>query len=335
MDENRMRVFVFVNRLDELHFRQTTALLIAACVRRNIPTYVASVGGISVSDIASGELRIVVKAHALSSHCGTSEFVESSCSAAGETLHCYELNQGDVILIRTNPGRDQRRSSLHANFLDLAMLAETRGIRVWNQPAQLMRFGSKASLTLLEPDCRPPMLLSGDAQAICDFIGDAPGDCVIKPPLGSRGSNVVRLNRNSTRLYETFQKNLKESFLVTQHYIQAEHEGDQRIVVLDGEVLRSGDQVAGIHRLPAADDFRANLHAGGTAHRVQLGEKALSTVQKGAQLLHRHGIRLAGIDLIGDQIIEFNVFSTGGIYDANRFSGLDFTDDIVARLLGE
>jgi len=41
--------------------------------------------------------------------------------------------------------------------------------------------------------------------------------------------------------------------------------------------------------------------------------------------LHGYGIWMAAIDLIGCKIIEFNVDSTGGLYFANKFAGLDFS----------
>ena len=327
-----MRVFVFVNRAHEVHHRQTTALLIAASVRRQIPTHVASVDGLTVSGVSRDECQLIVRGRQLPSDCGISELVEKAC--AKQTLEQqFILGQDDVILIRTNPGRDPLRTMLHTHFLELANVAELQGVRVCNSPSRLAFFGSKASLAILEPTYRTPMLVSSDAKVICDFIRDAPGDCVIKPTVGSRGCNVLRVGSSSDSLYETVQGNMGDSGLVVQQFIQAEYSGDQRVVVLDGEILRRDEQIAGIRRVPAGGDFRANLHAGGTAQPVQIDDSATTAVRQAAQLLYRHGIRLAGIDLIGDQIIEFNVFSTGGIYDANRFAGHDFSDDIVARLL--
>jgi glutathione synthase len=46
-------------------------------------------------------------------------------------------------------------------------------------------------------------------------------------------------------------------------------------------------------------------------------------------VLVAHGIRLAGLDVIGDVVVEVNVFSTGGLFDAERFSGADFSGRIV------
>ncbi len=69
-----------------------------------------------------------------------------------------------------------------------------------------------------------------------------------------------------------------------------------------------------------------------TVHCVQSSEADPSRTRCHACSRNDSGIQLAGIDLIGNKVIEFNVFSTGGLYDANQFAGLDFADLIVRAL---
>ena len=38
------------------------------------------------------------------------------------------------------------------------------------------------------------------------------------------------------------------------------------------------------------------------------------------------------MDLIGDRIVELNVFSPGGMGDANGFAGVDFIAPVVAAM---
>ena len=247
--------------------------------------------------------------------------------------HRYVVTASDTILIRTNPGRDPERHGLHDTFLELMAIAERSEIKVINQPAQLNRFASKSSLLLLEPKYRPDMLVTGDLEQITDFVRAAPSECVVKPVVGSRGKNVIRVandHADSTTLLAT---TFGDQQVVVQHFVAARHPGDRRVIVLDGEILEDSGNIAGIERHPATGDFRANLHAGGSAHPLQLNESEREAAQSAARLLFDHGIRLAGVDMIGDKIIEFNVFSTGGLYDGNRFAETDFTETIVRRFL--
>jgi glutathione synthase len=66
---------------------------------------------------------------------------------------------------------------------------------------------------------------------------------------------------------------------------------------------------------------------------LQLSSQQREAVEHAAAILYADGIRLAGIDLIGTKVIEFNVFSTGGLYDASQFAGQDFAKRIIDRLV--
>ena len=246
---------------------------------------------------------------------------------------CFELTSEDTVLIRTNPGRDPARHAIHHTFLELMMIAETSGVRIINSPAHLTRFASKSSLLLLDPNHRPEMLVSPSHEVLTDFVQSAPGDCVVKPVFGSRGKNVLRVSSDQQDLVSLLAATFHDEPIVAQHFVTANHLGDRRVVVLDGKILESDGKIAGIERRPAAGDFRANLHAGATPHPLNLNELEREAATHAAKLLSDHGIRLAGVDMIGDKIIEFNVFSTGGLFDGNRFANTDFTSIIIERLL--
>ena len=49
-------------------------------------------------------------------------------------------------------------------------------------------------------------------------------------------------------------------------------------------------------------------------------------------MLAEDGIFLAGLDLIGDRIVEVNVFSTGGFHPAWRYYGREFTEAVIRRV---
>ena len=176
------------------------------------------------------------------------------------------------------------------------------------------------------------MIVTHSVEQIQSFVANSPVECVAKPLFGSRGENVIRISSETNELESILSNTFGETTLVVQQFIHADHAGDKRVVVLGGKVLEIEGQLAGIERHPASGDFRANLHAGGTAHKLTLTPKARTTAEYAAKLLHENGIWLAGVDLIGYKIIEFNVFSTGGLYDSINYSGIRFDEEIVDRL---
>ena len=348
-----MRVFVFVNHVDEIGFRQTTALLIAASIRAGHEVYLADVGSGGISPPASNRQHT----QTASTHRGSSlpsAFISVDCVRAqfdapstvssqsvadfsrasrAQERQRIMIRADDIVLIRTNPGRDVRRSNLHAAFIDWCRIAASCGVRVLNHPEKIDFYASKAAVLNLPEAFRPGMLVSDDLDEIASFIKGSDCDCVIKPLIGSRGENVIRVHPSSSDITHLLTTVYPDQSVVVQRFVESDEPGDQRVIVFDGDVIRHGSHFAGIHRIPAKGDFRANLHAGGRAAPLQLTARQLDCVQHTARMLYNDGIRLAGIDLVGHQVIEFNVYSTGGLYDANRFAQTDFTDQIVNQIM--
>lgn len=327
-----MRIFVVVNQVDEIGFRQTTALLIAALVRKNHEVWLANVDAFSVAAL-DGRTTAFSRAIEMQSsiNCQSEQVESFAKSGAASTIQ--QIESGDLVLIRTNPGRDIARTQIQESFLHLCVAAQAAGIRVVNSPENLRYFASKSSLVTVNAEFRPAMVVTSDLQQVIDFVDDAPADCVAKPLFGSRGENVIRISKSTNDIEATLESTFGSTTLVVQQFVDADHPGDKRVIVVGGEILEAGGHIAGIERHAASDDFRANLHAGGSAHQLTLSEGALAATQYAAKLLHENGIWLAGVDLIGDKIIEFNVFSTGGLYDSIEFSGIAFDELIVNRLL--
>ena len=335
-----MKIFVAVNRIDEIGYRQTTALLIAAFVRLGHTVSLAGVADFSV-DTSLEHSPSEKRATRFSVDCKTlppagdcnSEAVEDFARSIEKTTS-HSIEPGDLILIRSNPGRDTDRTATHDSFLDLCRAAQANGVKVVNDPSHLKYFASKASLAAADPQFCPPMVVSNRTDLIAEFVRRSKTNCVIKPLVGSRGQNVIRVGHDDEGLESLIETTFKSVGIVAQHFVKADHPGDKRVVVLCGEVLEIDGQLAGIERRPAPDDFRANLHTGGTAHPLTLSDSARTTAEYAARLLFEHGILLAGVDLIGNKIIEFNVFSTGGLYDAESYSGISFSEAIAKRICG-
>ncbi len=327
-----MRVIVVVNRVKEIGFRQTTALLAAGLANRGCEVFLADVDGL-VANCGNREPAYEVDAVPVPPDLKSdSNLIESIAHHSNQPVP-LRLAPGDLILIRTNPGRDLSRIRAQGTFLDICRSARQHGIRVLNDPAHLNYFASKASLAVVDPAHRPPMIISQRHQPILAFVENANCECVIKPLVGSRGRDVIRVSRATAKLGELLAATYGKKGLVAQHFVSSDDPGDKRVVVVDGEILESGGVWGGIERRPAAGDFRGNLHAGGSARPLELTDSQRQAAKYAAELLNAHGIWLAGVDLVGDKIIEFNVFSTGGLFDAIQFSGIDFAGLVIDRLL--
>lgn len=337
-----MRVTVVINRFVELRPRQTTALLAASLLRRG---HTVALTEVAQFDSLEESNTKFVPAIALKQPTSLQESNEATAAVvqqvregagkcmAGEPQYTSQrLQPQDVILIRTNPGRDTQRKRMHDRFLQQATKLEAEGMHVVNSPQNLTRMANKVVLEQLDPRFRPRSVVSGNQNRIESFIRSLNRPCVLKPLVGSRGLGVVRLDPAERDLAEKIRQAVSRQAVIVQEFVSSSTPGDVRIVVLHGRVLELGGHVAAIERRPASGEFRANLHAGGTPHPATVTPTMREAAHHAAELLLANKIWLAGIDLVGDKIIEMNVFSTGGLFDAQRFTGQDFCAEIARWL---
>ena len=114
-----------------------------------------------------------------------------------------------------------------------------------------------------------------------------------------------------------------EGFVLIQDYVTEADQGEKRIVWLDGEVL------GGYLRRRAPGEFRHNLKQGGTIEAMNVTDEERETIRTLTPHLLRAGIRFAGLDLIGSQIIEVNALNPGGTYHTDRLTGSRLAERVI------
>lgn len=325
-----MIVTVVVNRIDEVVPRQTTAMLIFKLIQRGHDVRVAEVGAFGDAALRDTRASKIVSLPIRDSLIpATVRDVSDYLKNGSRRTDCLAL--GNLLLLRTNPGRDPKRQALHEQSLLFAKSAMEHGTVVVNRPTHLWRLADKRSVLELDEPFRPASIVSRDPDEIESFMA-AHGECVVKPLIGSRGTGVIRVNKSTSGWMRELQLATATGQVMVQEYLPGREPGDLRVVVVDGEILELNGNAAAIRRIPARGEFRANIHAGGTPAPAQLDAGMRAAARHAAAVLAARGVWLAGVDLIDDKIIEMNVFSTGGLYDAERFTGQDYCGEIAARL---
>jgi glutathione synthase len=233
------------------------------------------------------------------------------------------LDDLSLVLVRTNPARDPRPAIGETTLLLLTRLADS-GVPVVNYPRGLWKASSKLYLAELDSDLRPPTLVTSEFGEARAFVASE-GKCVLKPLVGTRGQDVFVVDGpDASNLRQIFEVVSRSGPVMVQRFVPEALDGDIRVVLLDGRPLTVDGSVCAVRRIPGAGDFRSNIHVGGKAVAADLTERQLTIARRVGAQLKRDGVSLAGIDLIGHQIIEVNVFSTGGYRDAEKFTGADF-----------
>ncbi|MCB9760669.1 MAG: hypothetical protein H6739_12575 [Alphaproteobacteria bacterium] len=317
-----MRLIVLVNDATALGATQTTTLLIGRAAARGHDTWVAGVDGVGLRP----DDRVTLQARRAPALEGRA-LTEALRAQVPEAL---ALGPGDALFIRTNPARDARRAFAHDTALELARIARDQGVAVMSDPEGLMRASSKLYLSVLPPRFRPHTLVSRDVDALRAFIADAPGDCVLKPLRGTHGRDVFVVRKdNPQNVRQIIDVLTRGGFAMAQRFVPEAVQGDTRVLVLEGQLLRVGGRAAAVRRVPGGDDFRSNVSAGGRSARGAFRPVMQEIVDAIGPRLEADGVLLAGLDLIGDVVVEVNVYSPGGVADMGQHEGVDFAGPIL------
>ena len=97
---------------------------------------------------------------------------------------------------------------------------------------------------------------------------------------------------------------------------------------MNGHPLQIDGKYAALRRVASKDDIRSNIHAGGTAEAVDIGETELRVAELIRPKLVADGMFLVGIDIVGDKILEVNVFSPGNLKSCSTLAGVEFAEPI-------
>ncbi len=153
-----------------------------------------------------------------------------------------------------------------------------------------------------------------DTKNLIKTVGGAP--VVIKLLEGTQGKGVVLAEtaKAAESVINAF-KSLKANILV-QEFIKESAGVDLRCFVIGDKV------VAAIERHAAEGEFRANIHLGGTGHKIRITPTERKLAVAAAKVV---GLRVSGVDMIrskdGPKVIEVN--SSPGLEGVETTTGKD------------
>ena len=240
---------------------------------------------------------------------GTAVTARATRLALADGDHAWYEEQGaeerdlasfDCVLMRKDPPSD-------VEFLAATLLlsrAAALGARIVNDPQALRDHNEK--LAALEfPQFTVASLVTRDAQRIRDFWSEH-GDVIVKPLDGMGGTGIFRLrpgDANAGAILEAVTVNGTRSAMA-QRFIPEIRDGDKRVLVIDGEPVPYC-----LARIPKPGETRGNLAAGGTGRAQPLSARDREIATAVGRALLPRGLRLLGLDVIGEFMTEVNVTS--------------------------
>ncbi len=299
-----------------------------ACQRRGHSVFVTDVVHLQASS-ASSLFAEAIELPDLSKVKSTQKLSSKLAKAKSKRV---ELDSLEAAFIRTTPGKDTTRAWAHRLAIEVMRLASDNGLRILNHPQGLQKASSKLYTVCLPKEYVPKTLVCHSIKSVQAFAEELAGPFVIKPLIGSQGRDVFFIDGHASLNTRQVVDILgRTGYLIVQEFLPEASEGDIRVLTLDSSLI--GDASIGIRRTPAKGEMRSNISLGGTASVVDLSKRQLAICKKIAKLLHRDGIRLSGLDLIGEKIVEVNVFSPSGLQDLEKELGSETTLNAIDQLL--
>lgn len=162
-----------------------------------------------------------------------------------------------------------------------------------------------------------------DVRRAIERVGGAP--VVIKLLEGTQGIGVILAPeiKVAEAIIETLHST-KQNVLI-QSFVSESKGRDIRALVVGDRV------VAAMRRVAVGDEFRSNVHRGGTVEKVELSPAYEQAAVRSAQIM---GLRVAGVDMLegndGPLVMEVN--SSPGLEGIERATGLDVAGAIIDHI---
>jgi len=230
------------------------------------------------------------------------------------------LADAQAVFIRKDPPFDG------AYLYTTLLLERVRGRTVIMNDPRGLRDANEKLYALHFAQHMPKTLVTANEEHVYAFLDEIGGKGVIKPLDLAGGSGVMMLTKGDKNTRAIVQTVTAENtrLAMVQEFLPAVEHGDKRVLLLDGQVLGA------INRVPRKDDFRSNIHVGGSVEPYELTKEERAMVADLAPRLQADGLIFVGLDVIGGKLTEVNVTSPTGIQQLSQHLGRDVAADVIA-----
>jgi len=233
----------------------------------------------------------------------------------------FALDGSDILHMRKDPPVDE--AYIHATYLLDRLSPDVLQVN----PSRALRNHCEKLIPCHFPDLMPETVVARDPDVLAAFLKRME-QMVVKPLEDCSGHGIINLARDEPELFARLGKATAggERYVQGQEYLPGITEGDKRILLLGGEIL------GWLRRIPAAGDFRSNINAGGRSAACELSESDRAICARIGPWLVREGIHLAGVDIVGEKILEVNITSPSCLMEMNELMETRLEDRILDYL---
>ena len=256
------------------------------------------------------------------------------CRVKKQKYERIAVDDLDVLVLRNDPSTDMGlRSWAQSSGIIFGRAAMRHGVIVLNDPNGLAKAMNKMYFQLFPEQVRPRTLITRDRDEIKRFAKEEGENIVLKPLQGSGGTGVFLVRKDDlSNLNQMIEAVSRDGYVIAQEYLPAASEGDTRLFLMNGQPFRYKGKYAAFRRVRTGDDIRSNIHAGGKLRQAEISDMHLKIAEIVRPKLVQDGMFLVGLDIVGDKLMEINVFSPGGLGSAQKFEKVNFSHAVIIAL---
>ena len=242
------------------------------------------------------------------------------------------LGNFEVVFLRYNPTRENV-GRVGTPLIDFAWRLRLGGTLVVNDHEGLRRAASRLYLNEFPAEIRAKTLVSRSPAQLKQWVRSLGGPAVLKPLQPRGGEHVFFVpRRKPSNLNQIITTVTEKSYAVAQEYLPEIEQGEKRLLLLGAEPIRIGKRVA-IYRRQAVIGGTGNAaDTPGARSRCDFGRAEERICEMIRPKLLADGLYLVGVDIVGDKILELNVYTPGGIHSLHELYGADVADIVIRDL---
>lgn len=245
------------------------------------------------------------------------------------------LSDFDAVFLRYNPNESESEKDKSKNpALEFGRLLKMHGVLVVNDPSGLAKAASKMYLTSFPEEIRAKTLITRSPVKVKEFLRKLRKPAIIKPLSGFGGQDVffIKDPKKEININQIISTVAKNGYVIAQEYLPAVKKGDKRLLLLNGSPIFDGKQAAIYRRMSPKGDVRSNMHVGGTRKPVLFTEVEERIAEAIKPRLIADGLYFVGADIVGDKLLEVNVFCPGGINNINELYNINVGQPVIEDL---
>jgi glutathione synthase len=323
-----MRLAIVVNDLATEEGGYTTTRLALTATNRGHDVWYMGVGDLALDE--ADNVRARARQVPKSKYKSSATYLHHLRSGKASKSR-INLNEFDLLFLRNNPAEDSSAWAQQAGIM-FGRVAMRHGVIVLNDPNGLAQAMNKMYFQLFPEEVRPKTLITRDRDEIKDFANDC-GRVVLKPLQGSGGQSVFLARpEDVANLNQMIDAVSRDGYVIAQEYLPGAEQGDLRLFMMNGLPLRHRGKYAAFRRVRQGGDLRSNLHAGGRIAPAEVDGTVLRVAEIVRPKLVQDGMFLVGLDIVGEKLMEINVFSPGGLGSAQKMEGVNFNLPVIQAL---